>query len=212
MIKRIMWAAFCSLALCMSVCGCNSETEELILIGETKSEAVISQVEEDSALAVEMVSSVSDLQGTEAEICVYVCGAVVYPGVVRLKEGSRAADALEAAGGFGEDAATDYVNLAARVSDGEKLYFPRMEECQNRPLQWENAESAGEDGDNRLININTADTEALCTLPGIGESRAADIIRYRENMGPFENCEEIMQVSGIKTSLYNKIRDLITVK
>ena len=158
-----------------------------------------------------MVSSVSDLQGTEAEICVYVCGAVVYPGVVRLKEGSRAADALEAAGGFGEDAATDYVNLAAKVSDGEKLYFPRVDECERGLLQDESRKSARESGDSGLININTADTAMLCTLPGIGEARAAEIIRYRETSGPFESCEDIMKVSGIKTSVYNRISDLITV-
>ena len=62
------------------------------------------------------------------------------------------------------------------------------------------------------LNINTADAAALCTLPGIGESRARDIISYREANGGFGACEDIMKVSGIKTAAYEKIKDKITVK
>ena len=103
------------------------------------------------------------------------------------------------------------MNLAAKVSDGEQLYFPRVDECERGLLQDESRKSAGESCDSGLININTADTAMLCTLPGIGEARAAEIIRYRETSGPFESCEDIMKVSGIKTSVYNRISDLITV-
>ncbi len=210
-IKRIIWAALCSLVLSCLMCGCGSETEELLLIGEAESEADASAAEAVSVSAGETETHAPERQAAEVEICVYVCGAVNRPGVVSLREGSRAADALEAAGGFGEDASTDYVNLAAKVSDGEKLYFPRVDECERGLLQDESRKSAGESGDSGLININTADTAMLCTLPGIGEARAAEIIRYRETSGPFESCEDIMKVSGIKTSVYNRISDLITV-
>lgn len=146
------------------------------------------------------------LQGPETQgICVHVCGAVETPGVVYLPPGSRAADALEAAGGFAADAAEEAVNLAAQVSDGEKIYFPAREEYEVQAEQ-EKAAASG------LVNINTADIDKLCTLPGIGESRAADIIAYRESHGSFAACEDIMQVSGIKDSVYNKIRGRITVK
>ncbi len=148
---------------------------------------------------------VSRTEDTSQEICVYVCGAVEAPGVVFLPEGSRAADALEAAGGFAGDAAEEAVNLAARVSDGEKLYFPT---CGEAVTQWEQ-EEAGTSG---LVNINTADIAQLCTLPGIGESRAADIIAYRESHGDFAACEDIMQVTGIKESVYSKISGKITVR
>ncbi len=189
MIKRIIMAALCSLTLCGTVCGCGTEPEELLIIGES---------EEEITFPLETATAESE----EAEIYVYVCGAVNNPGVVSLREGSRAEDALKAAGGFRSDAARDFVNLAARVTDGEKLYFP-----------FEGEETVSEqDSKNGLVNINTADVELLCTLPGIGESRAADIIRYRENVGLFQSCEDIMQVSGIKNSVYNKICDRITVK
>ncbi len=137
------------------------------------------------------------------KVCVYVCGAVASPGVVELAEGSRVADALEAAGGFAEDAQRDHVNLAAKVSDGEKLYFPTIEEaCQ---LQEQAAESG-------LVNINTADAALLATLPGIGEAKAQDIIAYREEKGGFAQCEELMQVNGIKRGTYEKLQDKIVAK
>ena len=139
-------------------------------------------------------------------ICVYVCGAVMEPGVVEIPEGSRAEDALLAAGGFREDAGREAVNLADWVTDGQMLYFPTAQEAEERT-----AETNG-NGDGGLVNINTADAAQLCTLPGIGESRAADIIAYREKNGGFASCEDIMKVPGIKTGAYEKIRDKIRVR
>ncbi len=138
-------------------------------------------------------------------VYVYVCGAVASPGVVELPAGSRADDALRAAGGFLEEAATASVNLAAPVSDGEMLYIPTRSEAE----ELRSEESARESG---LVNINTADSRLLCTLPGIGETRAGDIIAYREANGAFQSVEELMKVPGIKAGTYEKISGLITVK
>ena len=138
-------------------------------------------------------------------ICVYVCGAVVSPGVVELPAESRADDALKAAGGFTDGAQTDYVNLAAKVEDGEKLYFPTRAEAQ----ELDRAQEAAENG---LVNINTADESELCTLPGIGSARAQDIISYREQNGNFKTKEELMKVSGIKANAYEKLKDKIIIK
>ena len=66
--------------------------------------------------------------------------------------------------------------------------------------------------DTQLININTADIYNLCRLPGIGESKARDIVTYREKNGTFREKEDIMKVTGIKESLYQRISDLISVK
>ena len=144
-------------------------------------------------------------RGEKAVIYVHVCGAVNEPGVVKLPEGSRGQDALEAAGGFAPGAAVDVVNLAEPLTDGVKLYFPTLEEAED----WQESEQAKESG---LVNINTADVAQLCTLPGIGEARAKAIIAYRETNGNFQDIEDIMKVSGIKDSAFGKIRDLITVK
>ena len=163
----------------------------------------VSAVDPAAGYGAEPVYDNGVAQPDKKEIRVYVCGAVASPGVVSLPEDSRAEDALAAAGGFAENAWRDYVNLAERVQDGEKLYFPTLEESVSMPLQ---------ESGSGLVNINTADVAALCTLPGIGESRANDIISYREANGPFGSCEDIMNVTGIKTSVYSKISDKITVR
>lgn len=138
-------------------------------------------------------------------IYVHVCGAVVSPGVVEVPQGSRAQAAVDAAGGFREDADTAFVNLAATVTDGEQLYIPTLEEAEALRASEEAARSC-------MVDLNSADVKQLCTLPGIGESRAGDIIAYRQENGGFTGIEDIMNVPGIKESTYNKIKDLITIK
>ena len=122
-----------------------------------------------------------------------------------VPEGSRAAEALELAGGMTTEADPFYVNLAEIVTDGQKLYFPTASEA-------EELEAAGKAAEEGLVNINTASAEELCTLPGIGASRAADIVRYREKNGAFQTKEDIMKVSGIKQNAYDKLCDRITVQ
>lgn len=137
------------------------------------------------------------------QILVYVCGAVQEPGVVAIDEDARIVDAIQLAGGMCEEAAEDYVNLAAKLTDGEKIYIPTKAEV----AKWEVAEKA-----DTKVNINTADADALCTLPGIGESKAKDIIAYREKNGSFKTLEELMEVSGIKESLYEGLADRIKLE
>ncbi|MBQ7925961.1 MAG: helix-hairpin-helix domain-containing protein, partial [Lachnospiraceae bacterium] len=97
-----------------------------------------------------------------------------------------------------------YLNLARVLVDGEKLYFPTVEEAEVL-LQQEALARSG------LVDINRADLSGLCTLPGIGESRAADIIAYREQQGLFSTVEDLLKVDCITESIYNKLADKITV-
>lgn len=198
------------LVLCAFLAGCG-ETDraislpvgELVETTEQTEAAKSAEAAEQTEAAKQGAESASLPE--EAVIYVYVCGAVKEPGVVVLPEGSRGQDALEAAGGFAEDAALEAVNLAEVLTDGMKLYFPTPEEAVE-------AEREAQERDAGLIDINTAGVELLCTLPGIGEARANAIIAYREEHGAFGSTEEIMRVSGIKDSAYNKIKALITVK
>jgi competence protein ComEA len=137
-------------------------------------------------------------------VYVYVCGAVNTPSVVKLLLGSRAQAAVEAAGGFREDADIDAVNLAAFVEDAQCLDIPTIEESILKEKEFQNTK----DG---IVNLNTADSSQLTTLPGIGESRAQDIIAYREEYGEFVVIEDIMKVPGIKESAFAKIKSKITV-
>lgn len=195
--RKKKMAALCSLVLCILFTACGRDAGEIFPLPEGgKTVGSGSGAEVAGAAAEQSVGEAPSV------ISVFVCGAVTRPGVVELPEGSRVNDALEAAGGFAEDASREQVNLAAKVSDGERIFFPTCEEAASM------TEEKGGDG---LININTASAEELCTLPGIGASRAADIIRYREREGAFVTCEDIMKVTGIKNSVYDKIKDRIKV-
>lgn len=145
---------------------------------------------------------------------VHICGAVENPGVYILDEDSRVYQAIEKAGGFREDADEDYLNQADPLTDGMKLYVPTKEEVAQigEAGNWQNI-SSGVDlqTENSLVNINTAGEEILCTLPGVGSSKAKSIIAYREKNGAFQKTEDIMNVDGIKDGLYQKIKDSITV-
>lgn len=201
--RKNLRAACLAMACMLLCCGCKDEGE-MILIGGSEQQDQEGFSEEEPVSRAEP----AETEGPEALIRVYVCGAVADPGVVEIPQGSRVEDALAAAGGFGADAGREAVNLADWVSDGQKLYFPTEEEAEGIGL----TEAGADTGASGLVNINTADVAALCTLSGIGESRAQDIIAYREANGGFISCEDIMNVPGIKTAVYEKIKDKITVK
>ena len=149
-------------------------------------------------------------KGTTELIYVYVCGAVKTSGVFELKKDGRVCDAIEAAGGFCEDAAREYVNLARKLEDEEQIYIPTKEEAETQEIL--KMVTKEKEEESSLININTADEQTLCTLPGVGKSRARAIISYREQKGNFQSIEEIMNVEGIKNGLFEKIEAFITVQ
>lgn len=148
---------------------------------------------------------------SDQTVQVYVCGEVAAPGVYQLKDGMRICDAVEAAGGLTKAASREYWNLAEKLSDGQMIYFPTEEEARERKASAEAAGATVEESDGR-IDINTADATQLVTIPGIGETRAAAILAYREKNGPFAKVEDIMQVSGIKSALFEKMKDYITIR
>ena len=118
---------------------------------------------------------------------------------------------MAAAGGLTKAASREYWNLAEKLSDGQMIYFPTEEEARERKASAEAAGATVEESDGR-IDINTADATQLVTIPGIGETRAAAILAYREKNGPFAKVEDIMQVSGIKSALFEKMKDYITIR
>ncbi|MBQ4417944.1 MAG: helix-hairpin-helix domain-containing protein [Butyrivibrio sp.] len=159
---------------------------------------------------------------TPEPIVVHVCGAVEQEGVYRLEAGARVVDAVTMAGGFSPDADRSYVNQAAFLTDGMRLKIPTGEETasgaeqaagnpMSDELQPEAVTILQTEGAPHQVNINTATAAELCTLNGVGEARAADIIRYRETHGAFTRIEDLMKVTGIKEKLFEKIRDAITV-
>ena len=143
-------------------------------------------------------------------IVVYSIGAVHEPRVIRIKEGSRMYEVVEAAGGATDDANIELVNLASIVKDEQKVIIPYIESGDNINMAMEriNLLMSNNKG---LININTATQTELQSLTGVGESTAMKIINYRNQNGYFENVEELMNVSGIGKSKFNAIKNDITV-
>ena len=104
------------------------------------------------------LSGIDDLSTIQEQVlCVYICGAVLRPGVYELEAGSRIVSAVEAAGGFLPDAATEAVNLAKRLEDGMQIVVPTTAEAEAQRKEVSRQEA-------RLVNLNTASVAELCTL------------------------------------------------
>lgn len=143
-----------------------------------------------------------DQNDEEALFFVQISGAVKRPGVYQLSSDARVYEAIELAGGLTDDADGDSLNQALPITDGQMIHVLTTEES---------SEKEQTDTENGKVNINTADEAMLMTLPGIGESKAKSIISYRETKGSFSSIEDIMQITGIKEGVYQKIKDQITV-
>ena len=149
---------------------------------------------------------------SEGHIYVDVEGAVKSPGVYCLKPGSRFFEAIDLAGGFNDDAFLKDLNQAKVLEDGSRIYIRTVSEYEADPGQNQESQEDGvsADTDKGTVNINTASKDELMTLPGIGESKADSIIKYREKQ-KFSKPSDLMQISGIKEGVYNKIKDRIRV-
>lgn len=162
-------------------------------------------------------------------IAVHVAGAVKTPGVYELPPGSRVIDALNAAGGATAEAAADWLNLAAKVADGEKVYVPNKKEVAAARGTGAAAGSSGTSANlsggvgggaglsppgvglgGGKINLNLADQAALEGLPGIGPALAQRILTYRASHGPFQSIEQLRNVSGIGEAKFADLKDLVT--
>lgn len=174
-------------------------------------------------------------------IYVDIKGAVKSPGVYEVNNDSKVIDIINLAGGLNKNASTKYINLSKKLNNESVIYIYTNNEIntfikeQNKePLteckcETENIKSCidnkssiiekGQDTitnqdkkeDNSKININTASKDQLTSLTGIGDAKANAIIDYRNKNGNFKAIEEIKNVSGISDSLYEKIKDNITI-
>jgi len=141
------------------------------------------------------------------EIAVHVTGQVKEPGLYYLPAGSRVDEAVRKAGPTGE-AGLDGLNLAAPLSDGQKIYVPDLEEAEEMLAQ---AAAGGEGAGDGRINVNTASRDQLQNLPGVGPVTADKIIRHREQMGPFVDVEDLLQVDGIGPARLDEMRSRVSL-
>jgi len=152
---------------------------------------------------------------TEGPILVDVAGAVNHPGVYALPPDSRVFQAIEMAGGFSAEADPNSINKALRLSDENRVYVAKMGELQAK--SGSGTFAADRTGvtlpkdTSSLVDINTATAAQFLELPGIGPTRAADIVNYREKIGAFATLEQLLDVPGIGPTTFEQIRPLLTL-
>ena len=172
-----------------------------------------------------------DTKDEVTRIKVDIKGSVVSPDVYEVDSNSRVIDIINIAGGVTEDADTDNINLSKKVSDEDVIIIYSREELENNKKSYEEKidycttdnnsacatnvvtfdDNNKEDTDSTIININTATVEDFMKLSGIGEAKAKSIIEYRNSIGSFSKVEDIKNVTGIGDSIFDKIKDYLTL-
>lgn len=188
---------------------------------------------DDKNTSKEIVNKKSDnVEKKKTRIKVDIKGSVVTPGVYEVDSNSRVIDIINIAGGMLEDADTDSINLSKKVQDesviiiyshedmenNKKSYEEKIEYCQkdnndacvDEVVTFDN-NSGTKESESGVININNASVEDLMKLSGIGESKAKNIIEYRDANGGFKDINDIKNVKGIGDSIFDKIKDHITI-
>lgn len=174
---------------------------------------------------------------TEKSLSIDIKGAVKNPGVYELKDGSVVKDAIDVSGGLLESANTEHINLSKKIVDEMVIIIYTNEEIQEMTEgntsvkvvdkecicpkiennacidnnKYTNISNETNQGTSNKISLNNASKEELMTLNGIGESKANAIIEYRNNNGLFKQIEDITNVKGIGNSVYEKIKDRLTL-
>ena len=178
---------------------------------------IVWMLRDPRAGAIEVLAPPPRPTATTVSLHVYVSGAVVRPGVVELSEDARAVDAVTAAGGLASDAVAAAVNLAAPIADGSHIHVPAEDEAPMALVAVpsglaEQGAATGGLGQADRVNINTADSATLQTLPGIGPALADRIIEYRTANGPFASVDALTDVAGIGDRTLDRVRDRLSVR
>ena len=190
--------------LCLCVSGCNQNTDIYL----EKYEEITSEINDT---VMEDFEQNTEITTEEAEkLCyVYICGAVVKPGVYVLPQESRIYEAIELAGGLSEDADDTLINQAEIVNDGMMIQVYTKGEAETISHNTVNGIYA--DTTDVRVDINTASISELMSLPGIGTAKAEAILAYRKENGGFSCIEDLMNVPGIKEGIFQQMKEHIKV-
>ena len=152
------------------------------------------------------VTEIEEIENVEEQVNHYIVdvkGQVKFPGVYEVEEHLRVHDVIQLAGGFLEMANETAINLAQKISDEMVIYVPHLDEEINNT----STDAWSPSQDEKKVSLNQATVGELETLPGIGPSKAAAIIKYREEVGAFQSIDELTNVSGIGEKTLEKLRD-----
>ena len=199
-IKRIVVFAF--LITCLTSCKNNNMTTK------------VERAETHNPKNVNVEEEQGDNKKISDEIVVYIYGEIKKPDVYKLDKDARVCDLVEMAGGYTKNAAI-YLNLAAKLNDGDQIKVLSKEEYENNNGQKNNDGSvsldSNSDSASDMVNINTAGIDELMELPGIGQTKASAIVEYREKNGTYNDTSDIKNVSGSGEALYERIKEKIEI-
>ncbi|EMC2444444.1 helix-hairpin-helix domain-containing protein [Enterococcus faecalis] len=169
--------------------------------------------EETSLTTTTEVATDATKERAETMIYVDIKGAVKVPGIYQLKNQQRIWDALALAlaGGVSEEADTTQVNYAQKVKDQMIIYVPKKGEPVAQSLETLQESAPAQQNQEEKINLNTATEAELQTISGIGAKKAQEIIRFRDEQGPFKTVEELKNVPGIGEKTVERLKDMLTV-
>lgn len=145
-----------------------------------------------------------DAEGDVGVVYVHILGAVQTPGVYQFRDGDRVVDAIAAAGGFAPTADPQAVNLARFLTDGEQILVPVQGAAP--PATGPSASDPGS-----KVNLNTASSTELETLPRVGPATAERILAWRDSNGRFAAVDDLLNVPGIGDKIFESLKDLVTV-
>lgn len=179
-------------------------------------------LEEENNIETISIEDMEEKEIIEENIIVHISGEVVNNGIIEIEKNARIADVIDKAGGTTKEADLSKVNLAYKISDGQKIYIPNINqgEDRNKAIKDEyiidgagdNIIIEGKTTDNVKVNVNTATQTELETLSGVGPSTALKIINYRKENGEFKKIEDLKNVPGIGNAKFDNIKESICVK
>lgn len=160
-----------------------------------------------------------EVDNSQTEVLMYVDikGEVINPGVYVFDENERVIDIIEKAGGITANSDLKKVNLSKKIIDEMVIFIPGYEEELDELIEridfkgYEEEKNNEETVTENKISINQSSLDELMLLNGVGEVKAKSIIEYREVNGPFKQLEDIMNVKGIGSAAYEKIKDFISL-
>lgn len=175
----------------------------LALVGQRLAQAGAAREPEPVVAELEPVAS----PPARPELVVHVVGEVRRPGLYRLRDGARIADAVRRAGGATRDADLAGVNLAAPLVDGTQILVPSRAASGSAGT---GEAPSGEGAVGGTVSLSSATVEELDELPGVGPITAQKIVDYRAEHGPFASVDDLDAVPGIGPTRIEQLRDLVT--
>lgn len=166
--------------------------------------------DEERILSSSTTAELERADATSEHIYVDIKGAVKKPGMYEGSQEMRVWDAVMLAGGVQEDADTKQVNFSERISDQMVIYVPKIGEIKEEIVKSSDSTAETKTVAGK-INLNQASETELTTLSGIGQKKAQEIIRYREENGGFKSIEDLKNISGFGDKTFERLKDLIKV-